>query len=286
MDPNTLIIIIVISAITLLLLAFMAGILKLNIDWTESRFPRINLHFEKDRQLLKFNQLQKSRGKKSITEYKVSSCIGRAKIQYGANTKTWAKKSLSLTPTKDSISEYYLFASNTDFEIKLLSGFQKQPAGYKNLINFPNWDGSSSLGSLTSLYKLTLDIPSLLKGEEHLISYEVKQKIRYIETIEGKKNVYHGFYYRMDADTERAVLVYEIPKGEVSKIYKLMLQSQIGEESLFEEDIPLEFNKVFTLKTGFGLGWIEESKNTITLHWVINDHLVEGQLCRLIWYAG
>lgn len=292
----------IIVSLTLLLLAFMAMFIEVGVEWLEgSKFPKINITFKKDRSL--FNFLRPSNGKveaqKKIKEdgentsvvkimedsdYIEKCLIGSATIKYGEKAETLSRSKFIIEALKDDVDKYYYYHPDSGTKIKLVSGFNDSPTGYKKLRDFPSCDGTCDTGPFPGINKVTLPIPKMRKGETRSLEYSLCLNCHYKEIQPGYDLVSHNFYFRIRSNLYGASLSFHLPNGKESNIVKIELIVMNGEKIVYSRDINVIGNLQFTLDNDYGNGWIDIEKRNTSIYWNISSLLKKGYAYKIKWF--
>ncbi|MBN2015795.1 hypothetical protein JW766_03090 [Candidatus Dojkabacteria bacterium] len=278
----------------------MAKLIDLDFEWPEGKkIPKIKLTFKKDPELFGFMKRSKdtrkkkqgsSRKDKEVQEvkekmdYSEKCFLGTAIIKYGEDATTLCKCDTVIEALKDDIDKFYYHNNDSEAKIKCISGFLDTNSGFKKFRDFDSWDTTSSKGSFLGAHRIILPINRLKKGEKKKLQYDLQLFGRYLECLSSSDRVSHAFFFRMNSDTNGAVLLFKIPVGKYSEVYQFDLQIIDNGKILFKESYKDLNNNVFTVGEKFGNAWVKMDKKYIHVFWSIPSTLERGYICRLDWF--
>lgn len=203
-------------------------------------------------------------------------------VQYGTEAFTECKVKDVILAEED-IDKFNYLNNNSDVELKLVEGFIDNGDDYVKLRGFDSWTGDTD-GVFDDNFQVSSQIPSITKGETHVLKYNVRQRIGYLEVLPKTKLVSHYFFSKAKVQTKNSVLTYNIPAGSLSKIVKLKLEIKRGSEVLFKKEVRDVESKVIMLEN-VGTLILNRKKRNYKIHWTITKNLLQGDSCVLTWYT-
>jgi hypothetical protein len=287
-------IVVVIISLTLLILAFMASMINLDFDFTgEGKFPKVKLTFKKDPSLFSF--LRKSKIKRKAVQeqkkfeeaeedYVEKNLFGSVEIHYGKNSETVARRDFTIRALRDDVDKYYYFNSDQKTRVRCIFGFSENSKKLKKIEDLDSWCSSLRTDSFFGSNRVYFPITPMKSGEEKKLSLEFRSKINYQEVLPNYETTSHGYYFRMLKRTEKANFVFRVPRGEFSKICKLILIVQDEKKDLFRKEITEIEDGVFENDKTYGGGWLRIQPHTLLLSWNIPSTLEAGTMCVLEWH--
>ena len=221
--------------------------------------------------------------KRLNTGYKTLSLIADVNIQYGKENFTTFNFSEKIQIVSDKTPEFFYFHNNPEIEMKFSNGFIEQNKDFKKLREFNSWSTKKDEKNENRSFILQ-SLKSFKKNEITILQYDLRTKLGYLERQDGVTDLYHFNGINIKSPTNKIVITFNIPRGEISyqKYFKLHLKqnNKITSFRIIKAE-ELDFKRLNSKTIIFA----KRGTETNSINIISEDNFNKGDTIKLEWFT-